>query len=278
MFLARVLLLPRVVSYPLGNLRLAMQLLQFSVLLVDPGLGSVLVAALEVWVLVASRRSLLRMVLVSSVLEPRRYEHSVPLRWKTRKMRMVMRTASQAEKPDTARHMIMRIRDSMNRTVSCRFELIYASHTLILSIIVETGEEGELTVFSCKAKLYHFTGKEWKERGIGTFKLNVTEAENESRKTARLIMRTVGVFRVVLNTPVFKGMKIGDNAGREPTGKMINLAGVEKGKPVPLMLKVSLLYLSTGSNNKKLTLAWQVGAAEVAKELYRKIQEVQQRL
>ncbi|KAI9870223.1 MAG: hypothetical protein M1830_004509, partial [Pleopsidium flavum] len=103
---------------------------------------------------------------------------------------------------------------------------------------VETGEEGESTIFSCKAKLYHFTEKEWKERGIGTFKLNVVEVEESQKKTARLIMRTVGVFRVVLNTPVFKDMKIGDLAGKEPTGKMINLAGVENGKPVPLMLKV----------------------------------------
>lgn len=108
---------------------------------------------------------------------------------------------------------------------------------------METGEEGESTLFSCKAKLYHFTGKEWKERGIGTFKLNVTEAEGDQNMTARLIMRTVGVFRVVLNTPVFKGMKVGDNAGKEPTGKMINLAGVENGKPIPLMLKVSPPFL-----------------------------------
>ena len=66
-------------------------------------------------------------------------------------------------------------------------------------------------------------------------------------------MRTVGVFRVVLNTPVFKGMKIGDNAGKEPTGKMISLAGVENGKPIPLMLKVSPQSACVGPNNEKLT-------------------------
>ena len=43
-------------------------------------------------------------------------------------------------------------------------------------------------------------------------------------------------------------MKIGDNAGKEPTGKMINLAGVENGKPIPLMLKVSLLSVAMDSN------------------------------
>lgn len=136
------------------------------------------------------------------------------------------------------------------------FWSIYNAHQrLIQSVIVETGEEGESTLFSCKAKLYHFTGKEWKERGIGTFKLNVTDDGDESKMTARLIMRTVGVFRVVLNTPVFKGMKIGDNEGKEPTGKMINLAGVENGKPIPLMLKVSHIYPRSGSNSKRLTLA-----------------------
>ena len=51
-------------------------------------------------------------------------------------------------------------------------------------------------------------------------------------------MRTEGVFRVVLNTPVFKGMKVGDNEGKEPSGKMITLAGVENGKAVPLLLRV----------------------------------------
>lgn len=116
-------------------------------------------------------------------------------------------------------------------------------HALMPWIPVETGEEGEETVFSCKAKLFHFTGKEWKERGIGTFKLNVTEDENGLWTGARLIMRTVGVFRVVLNTPVFKGMKVGDLEGKEPAGKTINLAGVEDGKPVPLILKVRLQFI-----------------------------------
>lgn len=108
----------------------------------------------------------------------------------------------------------------------------------IFNFVVETGEEEETTYFSCKAKLFHFTDKEWKERGIGTFKVNVREPE-EGKKTARMIMRADGVLRVMLNTPIFKGMVVGDPTGKEPTTKQINIASVENGRSVPLLLRVS---------------------------------------
>jgi Ran-binding protein 3 len=114
-------------------------------------------------------------------------------------------------------------------------------------VIVETGEEAEETVFSCRAKLYHFEGKEWKERGVGTFKINTAWApsseESQDRKS-RLIMRTDGVHRVVLNTPIFKGMKVGNPDGGEPTGKTLNVTGMEGGKPTLFAIKVSFFYLS----------------------------------
>lgn len=56
--------------------------------------------------------------------------------------------------------------------------------------------------------------------------------------SARMIMRTDGVLRVVLNSPIFKGMKVGDADGNEPTGKQINLAGIENGKSMPFLLRV----------------------------------------
>lgn len=123
-------------------------------------------------------------------------------------------------------------------------------HHAELSLLVETGEEGEHTIFSCRAKLFHFNGQEWKERGVGTFKVNITETETETShyQKARLIMRTDGVHRVVLNTPVFKGMKFGSNDGKEPSGKMINLAGMENGRPVPLLLKVRTVLRSHQRN------------------------------
>jgi hypothetical protein len=107
---------------------------------------------------------------------------------------------------------------------------------------VETGEEEEKTRFSCKAKLFHFSDGEWKERGLGTFKINVKEPKDPGKDkiSARMIMRADGVLRVMLNTPIFKGMTVGDVSGEEPKGKQINLLSLDEGRSVPLLLRVSL--------------------------------------
>ncbi|GAD93793.1 nuclear protein export protein Yrb2 [Paecilomyces variotii No. 5] len=123
---------------------------------------------------------------------------------------------------------------------------------------IETGEEEEVTYFSCKAKLFGFSGKEWKERGLGTFKVNVREPIGEGKKTARLIMRADGVLRVMLNTPIFNGMTVGDPTGKEPSTKQLHLASLENGRSVPLLLR-------TGSN-------------DIAKELYHVVRKLQEEL
>lgn len=111
--------------------------------------------------------------------------------------------------------------------------------------IVETGEEEEKTYFSCKAKLFQFSDKEWKERGIGTFKVNVRIVNGqENKKAARMIMRADGVLRVMLNTPLFKGMTVGDASGNEPKSKQIHLASLESGRSVPCLLRVSCISAS----------------------------------
>ncbi|KAI9368365.1 hypothetical protein BJX61DRAFT_222207 [Aspergillus egyptiacus] len=123
---------------------------------------------------------------------------------------------------------------------------------------IETGEEEEKTYFSCKAKLFHFQN-EWKERGLGTFKVNVKVTDGvEDKKSARMIMRADGVGRVMLNTPLFKGMTIGDATGKEPRSKQINLASLENNRTVPLLLR-------TGSEDQ-------------ARELYRTLQDLLEHL
>ena len=137
---------------------------------------------------------------------------------------------------------------------------------------VETGEEEEETILSYRAKLYHFE-KEWKERGVGVFKINIryenksmgdddsekpetdgpsdgdVEADAQAEfpiieRKARLIMRTDGVHRLILNTPVFKDMNVGTHDGKEPTGKTMHLTGLEDGRPTGFQIKVLLFRCS----------------------------------
>ncbi|KAI9934700.1 hypothetical protein ASPWEDRAFT_651664 [Aspergillus wentii DTO 134E9] len=121
---------------------------------------------------------------------------------------------------------------------------------------IQTGEEEEKTYFSCKAKLFQFSDKEWRERGIGTFKVNVSVKDGkEDKKAVRLIMRADGVLRVMLNTPIFKGMTVGDPSGNEPKStKQIHLASLENGRSVPILLR-------TGSEDQ-------------AKELYHVVRDL----
>lgn len=103
---------------------------------------------------------------------------------------------------------------------------------------VETGEEGEETVFSARAKLFILDGQ-WKERGVGALKLNVS---HDDKKTARFVMRADGSHRVVLNTPIKKGVI---KADEPPTDGSLRFIGITtEGKPQLYNLRVRHLQIS----------------------------------
>ncbi|KAF1843449.1 uncharacterized protein K460DRAFT_288755 [Cucurbitaria berberidis CBS 394.84] len=82
----------------------------------------------------------------------------------------------------------------------------------------ETGEEGELTAWAGRAKLYTMAGetgnRAWKERGVGTFKFNITV---EEPKKARFVLRADGTHRLLLNAAVTEQLVFGgDSQGAEP--------------------------------------------------------------
>lgn len=59
------------------------------------------------------------------------------------------------------------------------------------------------------------------------------------KDTARLIMRTEGTYLVVLNVPIYKGMKLGgDTNGGVPTTNQLQFMTLENGKPVQMIIKV----------------------------------------
>lgn len=123
----------------------------------------------------------------------------------------------------------------------------------LLTMTVDTGEEGEEVHFSSRARLYFFDGS-WKERGTGVIKVNIRTPGDEDtesrepdpeaqamggRRKARLLMRADATHKVLLNSPVFKGMKFGAPDGSEPTGKLMHVQSLENGKPLLLQIKVS---------------------------------------
>ncbi|KAG2186686.1 hypothetical protein INT44_002912 [Umbelopsis vinacea] len=73
---------------------------------------------------------------------------------------------------------------------------------------ITTGEEDEYTVHTIKAKLLVMDGSSdsWKERGTGTLRINTKKTHGNS--ATRLVMRADSVFRVILNVPLFVGMKV----------------------------------------------------------------------
>ncbi|PON36023.1 Talin [Parasponia andersonii] len=70
---------------------------------------------------------------------------------------------------------------------------------------VETGEENEEVVFNADSALYEFIEGSWKERGKGEIKINVSKPAKEK---ARLLMRTRGNYRLILNANIFPDIKL----------------------------------------------------------------------
>nr|CAD7405749.1 unnamed protein product [Timema cristinae] len=75
-------------------------------------------------------------------------------------------------------------------------------------VAVVTGEEGEHNVLQINCKLFAFdkATSTWLERGIGTLRLNDKEECNGTQ--SRVVMRTTGSLRVVLNTKIWGGMVV----------------------------------------------------------------------
>ncbi|KAJ1749095.1 hypothetical protein LPJ58_005302, partial [Coemansia sp. RSA 1591] len=68
---------------------------------------------------------------------------------------------------------------------------------------VRTHEEDETCEFATKAKLFELKSASWSERGGGQLRVN----RHNDTKRCRLVMRTDQTFRLILNVPLFSGMK-----------------------------------------------------------------------
>merc|ERR1711983_162925 len=92
-----------------------------------------------------------------------------------------------------------------------------------------TGEEDESNVFQMSAKLHIFekNTSSWLERGRGPLRLNdkrllSSEDKSSTCKSSRIIMRTAGSLRVILNSKVFPEMTL-----EKPNEKNIRLTAMD---------------------------------------------------
>jgi len=96
----------------------------------------------------------------------------------------------------------------------------------------QTGEEDEDIMFKTDGALYEYVSTEedgkapgWRERGRGEFRINSTKKKDN----VRMIMRTKGNFRLILNASMFKGQKFAKmEGGKGVTFPCVNAASENK--------------------------------------------------
>ncbi|QLL32333.1 hypothetical protein HG536_0C05020 [Torulaspora globosa] len=113
---------------------------------------------------------------------------------------------------------------------------------------VKSGEESEEVVYQVNAKLYQLSDLKhgWKERGVGFIRVN----KNKSTGKARLVMRSRGILKVILNLPLVKGFKI------------------QRGFPGSLQGEKFIRITAVDDNKAPLQYAVKTGKIETVQELY----------
>ncbi|XP_051894142.1 ran-binding protein 3b isoform X6 [Pristis pectinata] len=85
-----------------------------------------------------------------------------------------------------------------------------AKKCLLKKVEVITGEEAESNVLQIQCKLFVFdkTSQSWVERGRGLLRLNDMASGDDGALQSRLVMRTQGSLRLILNTKLWAQMQI----------------------------------------------------------------------
>lgn len=122
---------------------------------------------------------------------------------------------------------------------------------------VKSGEETETCLFQANMKLYqlHNIKEGWKERGIGILKLN----KDDTTQKSRIVMRSRGILKVILNLPLIKGFSI------------------KKGFPGSLQSEKFIRIIALDDKNLPVTYALKCGNPSLIDELYDKMEDLIQK-
>lgn len=90
-------------------------------------------------------------------------------------------------------------------------------------VSTETGEENEKVAFSADSIMFEYLDGGWRERGKGEVKVNVSSNGGK----ARLVMRTKGNYRLILNASLYPEMKLASMDKKGITFACVNSEGRE---------------------------------------------------
>lgn len=91
-----------------------------------------------------------------------------------------------------------------------------------------TGEENEVNIVDVNCKLFAFVNSNWEERGRGSLRLNDSKNEHEC---SRVVFRTSGNLRLLLNTKVWAGM-----VAERPSQKSLRLTAMDNTGKIKIFL------------------------------------------
>lgn len=91
-----------------------------------------------------------------------------------------------------------------------------------------TGEENELNIVNVNCKLFAFVNSNWEQRGRGSLRLNDSKNENEF---SRVVFRTSGSLRLLLNTKVWAGM-----VAERPSQKSLRMTAMDTTGKIKIFL------------------------------------------
>lgn len=116
------------------------------------------------------------------------------------------------------------------------FQARIEKHVDFKEVDVVTGEEGESNVLQATAKLFVFEshGHNWVERGRGLLRLNDLITPSPTEFQSRLVMRTHGSLRVILNTKIWPGMTI-----ERASSKSVRITATDGAEGVKVFLIVT---------------------------------------
>ncbi|KAK9966265.1 hypothetical protein ABG768_003387 [Culter alburnus] len=101
------------------------------------------------------------------------------------------------------------LKESLEESAA-RHEAHKSQKCLLERVEVRTGEESESNVLQMQCKLFVFemTSQSWVERGCGVLRLNDMASADDGTLQSRLVMRTQGSLRVILNTKLWPQMQV----------------------------------------------------------------------